>query len=67
MSIEIKVLKGTIVKYNDHPIRLGQSITISVSDNEFKLEPHEILLDENKLERGSYIDDDNSEAKEKKI
>jgi len=62
MSIEIKVLKGTIVKYNDHPIRLGQSITISVSDNEFKLEPHEILLDEEDLERGSYINDNNNKT-----
>ena len=54
----IKILKGTIVKYDDHPIKLGQSIKISVSDDEFNLEPHKAVLDEDFEKISKYIDDE---------
>ena len=54
----IKILKGTIVKYDDHPIKLGQSIKISVTDNEFSLEPHEAVLDEDFENNCQYIEDE---------
>lgn len=63
MSIKkniIKILKGTIIKYNGCALKLKESIRVNVSDKEFKLEPHESVLDED-LERNKCYIDDNTE------
>ena len=47
----IKILKGTIVKYDGHPIRLAESILINIKDSDnFKVEKHKVLLEEDVIE-----------------
>ncbi len=54
----IKILKGTVVKFDGHPIRLTKSIQILVSDNEFSFDLHTVLLDEDLNNIKQYINDD---------
>ena len=43
-DVEIKVLKGTIIKVADHPVKLKESLYITqIDDNTFRLKDHTIM------------------------
>ena len=42
----IKILKGTVVKYDGHPIKIAKSFILKVTDEIFTLDDHVVLVEE---------------------